>query len=181
MEHNRPIGELSSDELIAYADTHVLYEITQFLEAAHAVDAATRHVFPMNFAIEVFALHLRNLLDFFAPRNARRTDARAAVFCRSWKAPGLNSFLEEARWMADKQVAHLTTSRTEDIDLKVWAVEPILHSILPLIERFALEAELVSEHFREQVADRIAEAPRRKEWSDLPPQRSVATSLERSF
>ena len=35
------------------------------------------HVWPMNFAVEVFALHVRNLLDFYAPRKnkmGKRTD-----------------------------------------------------------------------------------------------------------
>lgn len=158
----------------------MLYEITQFLDAAHAVDAAARGVFRLNFAIELFALHLRNLLDFFAPRkNVRKTDAIARYFCPVWRAPELNAHLTEARLMADKQIAHLTTSRTTDITAKEWAIEPILYSMIPLIEKFAREAERVSEGFRAEVSDQIAEAPPKKRWSELPPQMSVATRLER--
>jgi hypothetical protein len=62
----RPVDDFSEDELREYADEHVKYEITQFVRGAQAIDAACAELFPMNFAIEVFALHLRNLLDFFA-------------------------------------------------------------------------------------------------------------------
>lgn len=114
----------------------------------------------MNFAIEVFALHLRNLLDFFAPRNARKTDACAKNFYKEWEEPELDPHLRKARWMADKHVAHLTTDRTIDIDLKTWAVELIVCSLAPIIERFANSADLVCESFRDRVAERIAELPR---------------------
>lgn len=136
MVHRRPISEFSNRELLHYADEHVLYEITQFIRAAQTIDTARSGVFPMNFAIEVFALHLRNLLDFFAAHSERKTDASAKNFHREWQSPKLNLYLEEARWMADKHVAHLTTDRTTDADLKEWAIEPIRHSMIPIIDRF---------------------------------------------
>jgi hypothetical protein len=123
----------------------------------------------MNFAIEVFALHLRNLLDFFAPRNARKTDACAKHFYKEWHEPKLNIDLDEARWMADKQIAHLTTDRTADVDLKTWAVEPIVRSLVPIIECFANGAGLVCDGIRQRVAERIAELPSPRDWTELPP------------
>jgi hypothetical protein len=108
MEFGRSIGDFSEAELRAYACEHVLYEITHFIRAAQAVEAARAGLFPMNFAIEVFALHVRNLLDFFAPRNARKTDACARHFYKDWEEPKLDLNLREARWMADKHIAHLT-------------------------------------------------------------------------
>jgi hypothetical protein len=118
MEFGRPIEAFSEDELREYACEHVLYEVTHFVRATQAIEMAAAGLFPMNFAIEVFALHIRNLLDFFAPRNPRKTDACAADFYKEWKAPELNIYLQEARRMADKHVAHLTTDRTSDVDLK---------------------------------------------------------------
>jgi hypothetical protein len=169
MEFERAIGEFSEDELREYACEHVLYEISHFIRAAQAVEAARAGLFPMNFAIEVFALHLRNLLDFFVPRQARKTDACARHFHKEWEEPELNLYLREARWMADKHVAHLTTGRTGDIDFKVWAVEPIVRSLVPIIERFTNGADLVSERFREQVADRLAELPPPRDPTERPP------------
>lgn len=169
MDCERAVDDFSDDELREYASEHVLYEITHFIRAAQAVEAARAGLFPMNFAIEVFALHLRNLLDFFAPRRPRRTDACASHFHSAWEEPQLNMYLHEARWMADKHIAHLTTARTSDVDLKIWAVEPILRSLLPTIERFANGADHVSESFRERVADRLAELPPRRDPRELPP------------
>jgi hypothetical protein len=160
MECRRPIRDFSEEELRDYACEHVLYEITHFIRAAQAVEAARAGLFPMNFAIEVFALHLRNLLDFFAPRNARPTDASAFHFHATWEEPELNSYLRDARWMADKHIAHLTTDRTTAIDLKTWAVEPIVGSLIPIIERFTEGAHLVGHTFRHRVRDRLAEFPR---------------------
>lgn len=169
MESNRPIGDFSREELRAYAYEHLRYEITHFVRAAQAIDAARAGLFPMNFAIEVFALHVRNLLDFFAPRNPRKTDAQASLFYPNWEAPKLNISLRDARWMADKQIAYLTTDRTDNVDFKTWPVEPIVQSLLPTINRFTEEAELVSDEFREAIWDVLAEAPSKRDWRNLPP------------
>jgi hypothetical protein len=161
MEFGRSIGDSSAHELRDYACEHVLYEITHFIRAAQAIEAARAGLFPMNFAIEVFALHLRNLLDFFAPRSGRPTDACAWHFHTDWDEPELNLYLREARWMADKHIAHLTTDRTADIDLKSWAVEPIVRSLIPIIERFTEGADLV--------CDSLAELPPPRDPTELPP------------
>jgi len=174
MNFGRPINDFSDDELREYAGEHVLYEITHFVRAAQAIEAARSALFPMNFAIEVFALHIRNLLDFFAPRNPRKTDACAHHFHREWQAPELNIYLGEARRMADKHVAHLTTDRTTDIDSKSWAVEPIVYSLVPIIESFTSGADLVDDDFRQLVAERISELPPRRDWTEMPPQPDLA-------
>jgi hypothetical protein len=172
----RPIQAFSKDELRDYACEHVLYEITHFVRATQAIEAARAGLFPMNFAIEVFALHLRNLLDFFAPRNARETDACAEHFFEGWEDPEFNVHIREARWMADKHIAHLTTDRTSDIDMKTWAIEPIVASIVPVIVRFADGAVLVCEGFQQQVAERLTELPPPKDWSELSPEADLAPS-----
>ncbi len=170
MESGRPIEDFPEADLREYAYEHVLYEITHFVRAAQAMEAARAGLFPMNFAIEVFALHLRNLLDFFAPRNPRKTDACARHFYKAWEEPELNIYLREARWMADKHVAHLTTDRTADANLKTWAIEPIISSLALIIRSFADGADLVCENFRECVAERIAELPPLRDRTALPPE-----------
>lgn len=176
MESGRSIDSFSEEELREYAREHVLYEITHFVRASQAIEAARAGLFPMNFAIEVFALHVRNLLDFFAPRNARATDACARHFYKEWRAPELSAYLKEARQMADKHVAHLTTDRTSDIALKTWAIEPIVYSLVPIIESFASGAQLVDDSFRQLVTERISELPPRRDWTELPPEPDLAPS-----
>jgi hypothetical protein len=134
-------------------------------EPLQACDAAWYGLFPENFAVEVFALHTRNLLDFFAPRNPREADACARHFYKDWEPPNEGIVLREARWMADKHVAHLTTDRTDDPDLKAWAVEAIVWTLKPTIERFADGADLVCESFRGERSLGLGRAP--------PPSRSL--------
>jgi hypothetical protein len=178
-EFDRPISDFSDEELREYAGEHVLYEITHFFRAYQAVEAAKAGDFPMNFAIEVFALHLRNLLDFFAPRRRRPTDACARHFYPGWEEPQINIYFREARWMADKHIAHLTTDRTDDVNLKTWTVEPILRSMIPVIERFTSGAPLVSNAFRQSVRDRLAEIPPPRDPTELPPGPDLATRGDR--
>lgn len=165
----RPIKELSRDELREYACEHVLYEITHFVRATQAVAAANAGTFELNFAIELFALHLRNLLDFFAPRKVRPTDACAHHFFDGWEPPTLNLYLREARGMADKQIMHLTTGRTDDPDLKTWVAGPIVASLKPIIERFAEGADLVCASFQKDVDAVLSELPRHSAIATIPP------------
>jgi hypothetical protein len=176
--NGRPIDEFSDDELREYACEHVYYEITQFVRATAAVEAALSYVWTRNFAIEVFALHVRNLLDFFAPRSdkPRKTDATAFNFYPEWEPPDVDRSLalQEARWMADKHVAHLTTSRTANVDEKMWFVNPIVAALVPIIERFADGATFVCDDFREDVVERIAELPPFRDTTAMPPRPDAA-------
>jgi hypothetical protein len=175
MNGGRPVDELSEDELLGYAWEHVRYEVTQFVRGAQAIEAARAWLFPMNFAVEVFALHVRNLLDFFVPRpGLRATDVCARHLYKGWEPPKLNVYLTEARWMMDKHIAHLTTDRTADVDEKEWAAEPIVYSLKPIIEQFADGADLVSDEFRREVKERLLELPPRRDWTELPPQPDIA-------
>jgi hypothetical protein len=178
MEFGRKVSDFSEGELREYACSHVLYEIRHFVRAAQACDAAWYGLFPENFAVEVFALHTRNLLDFFAPRNPRETDACAHHFYKDWEPPEEGIVLREARWMADKHIAHLTTDRTDDLDLKTWSVEAIVWTLKPTIERFADGAELVCESFRENVYSVLAEIHPRRDHSNLREGSGVATQTE---
>ena len=82
--------------------------------------------------------------------------------------------------MADKQVAHLTTSRTADVNMKTWAVNPVVASLVPIILRFADGATFVCDDFRENVRreDRIAELPPFRDTTEMPP-RPISPSTDR--
>jgi hypothetical protein len=179
VQFRRNFTDLSDEELRAYAGEHVLYEITQFVRATQAVEAAQTGLFPMNFAVEVLALHLRNLLVFFAPRNPWKTDACAHHFFKDWEPPDLGLYLGEARLMADKHVAHLTIDRPYDLESKIWAVEPIVWSLKPIIERFTEGADHVDDRFRESVNSILRELPPRRDWTEMPSLPEPATGAGR--
>lgn len=61
-----------------------------------------------------------------------------------------------------------TTDRTADVDLEIWAVEPIIRPLVPIIERFADGVDFACESFRERVADRLAELPPPRDPTELP-------------
>lgn len=74
-----------------------------------------------------------------------------------------------------------TSDRTADVNLKMWAVEPIVRSLAPIIERFANGTDLVCEGFREQVADRLAELPALRDPTELPPGPDLAPGRYLAF
>jgi hypothetical protein len=70
--------------------------------------------------------------------------------------------------MVDKHIAHLTTDRTADVDLKTWAIEPIVLLARAHHQTFANEANLVCDSFRERTVERLAELPPRRDTTELP-------------
>ena len=70
-------------------------------------------------------------------------------------------------------------SIADRFDLKSWAVEPIVYSLIPIIETFASGAELIRESFRQQVAERISELPPPRDWTELPPRPDLAFAQSR--
>jgi hypothetical protein len=143
---SKPISQFSEQELRDYACEHVRYEIVQFVRSVEKIAAAERGRFPMNFALEVFAIHLRNLLDFFyPPPNARKTDVSAPhSFSDSsrWRPPPKSDLLQRSHDRAHKEIAHLTTDRKTDPAQKQWDAGAIYAEMKPIIEQFLREADL---------------------------------------
>ena len=119
-----PLTEPS--ELSAYADEHLVHEVSMLWLAAiqepptSDTPAATGD-FIRNAQAEAFALHLRNLIVFLYPEwfEPKRDDVCAHHFLdtpapyEDWlkHRPGLSTVLENAKRRADKELAHLTTAR----------------------------------------------------------------------
>jgi hypothetical protein len=156
---DRDANDLSDDELRDYVCEHVIYEITQFVRGVEAVALAKQGRFRENFAVEVFGLHLRNLLDFFYPRpSVRPTDVVAAHFVPAgWDPPPISGVLKEARRRADKEISHLTTDRQTDPEKKQWMVTTISVEVWALVALFVQEATLVCDEFAGHISDRRAE------------------------
>lgn len=138
--------------LAAYFDDHLLYEIQMFVRSnKFLTDDANRfqceshdEQFGVNMLIEVFAIHLRNLVGFFYGDLGRMKpdDVLAVDYCRhrEWQTqrPPKSESLKAAEKRANKQVAHLTTRRhVGDHPDKRWYV-PALNDEMRAIFRIFL-------------------------------------------
>jgi hypothetical protein len=99
-----------------------------------------------NAVIEVFAIHLRNLIDFLFLERPQSTDVVAADFCATgvWESakPSITSSLEAARVRANKEIAHLTSQRiTGAPPEKAWDPRSLAVEIRPLLQLFVSKAE----------------------------------------
>jgi hypothetical protein len=158
-----------SDEFLkTYSAEHVLYEIDMFFSAVEVLttpslaittDSPTMAFGVRNGMVEVFAIHLRNLIDFLYLDNPQSSDVVASDFCQTgkWKAvrAPIPPVLENSRIRANKEIAHLTTSRITGIqpeknwDPPLLAVE--IASALKTFSASALDSRLDS-----KVSARIA-------------------------
>lgn len=133
-----------------YSGEHLLYEINMFYAAVatlttpgltFASHSAQIAFGVRNGMIEVFAIHLRNLIDFFYLDNVKPTDVVAADFCANgaWKQvrPQIGPTLERARIRANKEIAHLTTARMAGSPPdKSWNPESLSQEIAGLLQAF---------------------------------------------
>lgn len=91
--------------------------------------------FSKNSLVETFAIHSRNLIDFlFPPMNTRDTDVTVRDYLDKKDQQLIKQcggILKDARFKADKQVAHLTTERISyEITGKEWSYLKIYNVII---------------------------------------------------
>ena len=144
---------LNNQELLAYSDEHVAYEVERFFWlAALLSDPQTRlsavsadDTLRLNHAlIEAFALHLRNLLEFLYD-GPNKDHIIAEQFCGPgvWKSvrPPKPNILGTAWGRANEEIAHLTDKRKpRDEPRTPWSFKEIANEIRPLIERLTSDA-----------------------------------------
>jgi hypothetical protein len=159
---NRPVSDLSDVELRAYACEHVYYEIDMLVRAAGTAEHA-QEGWPMNVAIEIFTVHLRNVLDFLYPPNrVWPTDVFARHFFtapKEWSPADKSEALQVAHLRAHKEVAHLTTGRKSDPEDKLWDMPALCGELGPLVSEFAESADLVCSCFAVDVPPRLSVLP----------------------
>jgi hypothetical protein len=142
---------LSDDELLSYSREHVLYEIRMLVQSAELlkrrVDTPSGPMLPpfWNAALESFAIHLRNLVDFFYPTAIKLTDVVADDFfpnrTRPARFPRIPPSLVLARKRAHKQVSHLTTERFSGAHPnRSWNVSALLLRTWEVLSVFAVES-----------------------------------------
>lgn len=145
----------SDSYLLAFSAEHIPYEIDMFfgmveMLTRRSVIGATSEAEAVrlkNALIEVFAIHLRNIIDFMYLERPQPTDVVAADFCTAgaWQAvkPPITNNLEAARVRANKEIAHLTSQRIAGTPPeKAWDPCRLAAEIRPLLQLVVARAEI---------------------------------------
>jgi hypothetical protein len=145
-----PRNVLSDDKLLDYSEEHVRYEIAMFFNTGslllnwnqtriqpEPLSEVLRHT-----VIESFAIHCRNLIDFFYDEAAFGTDVVAKDFLLGNQFPAsfptaASLSLKEAKRRAGKEVSHLTSERIAGTPPeKAWPAPGLLSEIRDLLLQF---------------------------------------------
>lgn len=146
--------DLSDNELLQYFEEHVRYEFQELLKTALVISKELplmgELVLIKHSPVEAYAIHLRNIINFFYPKTIRASDVCARHFFKNEKdwdnvRPEITDVIERARQRADKEVGHLTTARQFGTpESKYWPVATYTMAVVPLLETFATSADKIS-------------------------------------
>jgi hypothetical protein len=145
---------LSDDKLLEYSEEHVRYEIAMFFNTGslllhwnqtkiepQPLREVLRHT-----VIESFAVHCKNLIDFFYDETPFGTDVIAKdffignQFTPSFPAAA-SPRLKDAKRRADKEVSHLTSERIAGTPPeKAWPAPELLSEVRDLLLQFVQQA-----------------------------------------
>jgi len=132
----------TDQELLDYSEEHLLYELHMFRWVGERMEGKTG--FDLSAYLESFAIHLRNLIDFFYLEPTRDDDVAALDFFddpRSWAPGAFSATLDAARERANKEVNHITSKRKVAADAtKPWNVRDLFNEIDAVAKKFAAEA-----------------------------------------
>ena len=151
----RSDGALTDEYLREYSREHLWYEISMLFHTGRSLPSGVTSPvvdFVINAVLESFAIHLRNLLDFFYPENKpRKDDVVAVLYFDSCKLPldfpAFSDRLREARIRAHKQVSHLTTRRIFGNPAeKAWHYASLLEEMQITIHAFIRTASKTKLH-----------------------------------
>ncbi|MGA2300734.1 MAG: hypothetical protein ABSG77_08565 [Candidatus Acidiferrum sp.] len=134
----------TDQQLLDYSEEHLLYELHIFRWVAE--NLPPEKGFLLSALLESFAIHLRNLIDFFytQPGKARNDDLVAADFFDSpgaWDPGAIPKSLEDARERANKEISHVTYKRKTATDpTKPWPVGDLFKEVHSVAQKFAAGA-----------------------------------------
>ena len=140
----------TDQQLLDYSQEHLRYELHMFRWVAEHLPEEKG--FLLSALLESFAIHLRNLIEFFytEPNNARNDDLVAADFFDSpsaWNPGAVPTSLNDARERANKEISHITYKRKDAIDpTKPWPVATLLKEVQSIAEKFAAGASIKKLH-----------------------------------
>jgi hypothetical protein len=149
--------------LHAYSGEHLWYEFDMFLGLAALLGSPRQLVAPTdedarrlnNGLIESFVIHFRNVFDFLYLELPRPTDVVASDFCVSgaWQ-PKPSTTLKAAGVRADKEIAHLATSRISGSSPgKGWDFTALADELRPVMLQFVTTA--IPSRLSANVAERV--------------------------
>ena len=165
--------ELSDDELLEYSGEHVFHEINLFFQTGSIMmlgsnepESAGRKLLT-NLLVQSFAIHCRNLVNFFYPtKPPQHDDVVAAYFFPGKRFPPsfpakASPTLEGARTRADKQVSHLTTRRIAGTPPeKRWPARELLSEFRDLLLEFVRQA--APDRLHAKIGDFVRAQPDRR-------------------
>jgi hypothetical protein len=134
----------ADQQLLDYSEEHLRYELQIFYWVVK--NLPQDNGFPLSALLESFAIHLRNLIDFFytRPEEARNDDLVAADFFDSpgaWNLGAIPQSLSAARERANKEISHITYKRKSAMDpTKPWPVADLFNEVHSIAQRFAASA-----------------------------------------
>lgn len=132
---------LSDQDLLDYSREHVVYELQMLAIAGGEVPS--KKGYDLSVYLESFAIHLRNLIEFFFADDPRPDDVVAADFFddpSTWKVQ-ITDHLKAARVRANKEVGHLTLKRKGPTDAgKPWPIGVYFNELRPVVEKFVATA-----------------------------------------
>jgi hypothetical protein len=139
--------------LYSYSGEHLFYEIETLFGLAnifasgndiHTSSPADTQLVDMAL-IESSVIHARNIIEFLYPRRVRKTDVVAADFLNSGEwvriRPAISESLLAARDRANREIAHLTSSRIMGPPPhKSWNFPALARELYPILKLFASRA-----------------------------------------
>jgi hypothetical protein len=145
---------LTDSDLRDYSIEHLRYEVSMLFDTGSALPYPTSPMvgFADNAILESFAIHLRNLLDFFYPGlSPQDNDVIAANYYDAGHLPtnfpAQSNQLKRAERRAHKELSHLTTERIAGRPPeKAWTTGPLLQEMVNLIQVFAATASAQKLH-----------------------------------
>jgi hypothetical protein len=133
----------SDTELTSFSKEHLLHELELLMWTASQISSANPPAL-RSALVESFAIHLRNLIDFFFPhprQSSRDDDVLAVHFYPGWNET-ISPALDMAKERANKEISHLTLERKDGLDpTKPWDAVALSEDVHKVAKRFAAGAD----------------------------------------
>jgi hypothetical protein len=141
---------MTDQQLIDYSGEHLMHELSMLWELAEILPQRTKGTAEYVALLESFAIHLRNLIEFFCfvsegdyVRAQEFFDDPSAWPARSKLTPNLKDALRRA----NEEVSHLTTGRISGSPPeKAWDTTALLTEIGTVAREFATKASAKKLH-----------------------------------
>jgi hypothetical protein len=134
----------TDQQLIDYSGEHLLHELNMFWQLAQAIPTSepSRPSFTLSVLLESFAIHLRNLIEFFFYPPKKKYVRAHDFFDKptDWKQK-MTTPVKKALQRANEEVNHLTHGRKNGTPPgKLWNTDQLLKAIETVAREFAAKA-----------------------------------------